>query len=235
VPAAYGRTVNRQEELDMNDTPLARIAGPLAILAGGLVLLTRLVTMLTIPAQGGEPLRAAVLSPINAVNSVVAIAAFALLALALVAIYEREAHAAGRLGLIGFGAALIGTVVMAGDWWYEAFAVPWLADVVPSVFETGAGETVLVGGLTSFALFAAGWVLFAVASLRAAVFPRAIVGAILVGGLCAGIPIAGLYLYAGVLMGGAIVSLGAWLLDAGVASDGGARRPNPVAVGTPAG
>ena len=29
------------------------------------------------------------------------------------------------------GAALVGTIFMVGDWWYEAFAVPWIADVAP--------------------------------------------------------------------------------------------------------
>jgi len=195
----------------MLQSPLARIAGPLAIVAGTLVILTRIVIMFTIPSDL-EGVRAAVLSPLVAINSVASILAFALLALALVAIYEREAHAAGWLGVIGVGAALVGTVFMAGDWWYEAFAVPWMADVAPVVFETGAGGRLLIGGLASFALFSVGWVIFGVASLRARVFPAAISGAILVGGLLSGVAIAGAYLPGSVLFGLAIAWLGAWLM-----------------------
>jgi hypothetical protein len=196
----------------MSVTPLSRIAGPLAIVAGTMVVVTRLVTMLTIPAELGEPLKASVLSPVFAINSVASIVAFAVLALALVAVYEREAGAAGWFGLIGFAAALVGTMFMAGDWWYEAFAVPWLAEVAPGVFETGAGGRLLMGGLARFALLSLGWVLFGAASLRARVFPRGISAAILVAGLVAGVPIAGAYLYGGLAFGLAIGSLGLWLL-----------------------
>lgn len=196
----------------MTDTPLARIAGPIAIVAGLTVFATRLVLMLTIPPELGDSLKAAVLSPVNAINGVASIGAFALLALALVAVYERQARATGSFGLIAFAAALTGTIVMAGDWWYEAFAVPWMADVAPVVFETGAGGPLLLGGLASFALFALGWGLFGAASIRGGVFPRAISAAILVTGLVAGIPIAGAYLYGSLAFGLAIAWLGIWLV-----------------------
>jgi hypothetical protein len=211
----------------MTDTPLARIAGPIAIAAGLTVFATRLVLMLTIPPELGDSLRTAVLSPINAINSVASIGAFALLALALVAVYERQASAAGWFGLIAFAAALTGTIAMAGDWWYEAFAVPWMADVAPVVFETGAGGPLLLGGLASFALFALGWGLFGAASIRAAVFPRAISAAILVTGLVAGIPIAGAYLFGSLAFGLALIWLGGWLM-------GPARAPEtavPASIG----
>ena len=196
----------------MSPTPLARIAGPIAIVAGALVIGTRLVVMVTTPAELGDGLLAYALSQIFALNSVLSIVTFALLALALVAAYEWEGHAAGWFGVIGLAAALVGTIFMTGDWWYEAFAVPWLADVAPSVFETGAGGRLLIGGLASFALFSFGWALFGAASVRARVFPRAISVAILVGGVLAGIPIAGGYLYGSLIFGLAIASLGVWLV-----------------------
>jgi hypothetical protein len=196
----------------VSQTPLARIAGPIAIIAGTLVIASRLVVMLTTPAELGDSLMAFALSPIFAVNSVLSIIAFAFLALALFALYEREGHAAGWLGVIGLGAALLGTMFMTGDWWYEAFAVPWMADVAPIVFETGAGGRLLAGGLASFALFSFGWALFGAASLRAGVFPRAISAAILGGGVLAGIPIAGAYLYGSLIFGLSIASLGVWLM-----------------------
>ena len=107
----------------MSTSPLSRIAGPLAVVTGALVVATRLPTILLILGGGGD-LTAYVLGPIHAITSVATIVAFALLVLALVAIYEREASSAGWFGLIGFAAALLGTIFMTGDWWYEAFAVP---------------------------------------------------------------------------------------------------------------
>jgi hypothetical protein len=205
----------------MSSTPLTRLAGPIALVAGLMVVVTRLVIMLTIPSDLAG-VKVAVVEPTYAVNSVGSILAFALLALALVAIYDVEARVAGWLGLVGFSAALFGTVFMAGDWWYEAFAVPWLADLAPVVFQTGAGGRLLIGGLASFALFSIGWAIFGIASLRARAFPRAAAVGILVGGILAGIPIAGLYLYGSLLFGGVIAALGAWLM-----------RPAPVAAETP--
>jgi hypothetical protein len=196
----------------MPHAPLARIAGPLAILAGSLLVVTRLVIMLTTPAELGDRLLASTLTPIFAVNSVLSIVAFSLLALALFAIYEHEALAAGWLGVMGVAAALVGTIFMTGDWWYEAFAVPWMADVAPVVFDTGAGGRLLVGGLASFALFSLGWAVFGVASLRAGVFPRNASVAILAGGVLAGVPVAGAYLYGSLIFGTALIALGAWLL-----------------------
>jgi hypothetical protein len=138
---------------------------------------------------------------------------------ALVATYELQARAAGVLGVIGLGAAILGTVFMAGDWWYEAFAVPRLAEVAPEVMDTFARSRLLVGGLTSFVLFGIGWVLYGIASVRARVFPAAISWAIVAGGLLSGVPISFVYLPGGVILGLAFVALGAWWLRSGNARD----------------
>jgi hypothetical protein len=195
----------------MSDSPLSRLAAPIAIVAGALVIVTRLVVALTVPTDSGL-LEAYVLSATHAINSVASIVAFALLVLALVAAYDREARPAGTLGVVALGAAIVGTVFMAGDWWYEAFAVPRVAEVAPQVIDTFVGGRLLMGGLLSFALFGLGWVLFGIASLRARVFPAAISVAILVGGLLSGVPVGIAYLSGGVILGLAIVWLGAWMM-----------------------
>jgi hypothetical protein len=195
----------------MSTSPLSRIAGPLAIVTGALVVATRLPTIFLVLAGGGD-LTAYVLGPIHAITSVASIVAFGLLVLALVAIYEREASSAGWFGLIGFAAALLGTIFMTGDWWYEAFAVPRIAEVSPEVIPTFVGGRLLMGGLTSFVLLGIGWVLFGAASLRARVFPRATSAAMVVGGLLSGVPIGLAYLSGGVILGIAIGWLGVWLV-----------------------
>ena len=203
----------------MSPSPLSRIAAPLAIVAGALVVLTRLPTFLFIL---GDPdvgdLTVSVLGPTHAIVSIVSIVAFLLLGLALVAVYELEARSAGWLGLVGFAAAAIGTGFMAGDWWYEAFAVPRIAEVAPEVMDTFVGGRLLMGGLTSFALIGLGWVLFGAASLRARVFPAAISAVILVGGLLSGIPIGIAYLTGGVILGLGMAWLGAWLMRPAIAT-----------------
>jgi hypothetical protein len=52
---------------------------------------------------------------------------FCVLLFALIAAYGRQAHKAGRLGVVGVSVAIIGTVLLAGDLWFESFVVPWLA------------------------------------------------------------------------------------------------------------
>ena len=109
--------------------------------------------------------------------------------------------------MIGFAAATIGTLFMGGDLWFETFAVPWLGDVAPEAFDQ-VGGLLMVGGFTSYVLFAAGWALFGLASLRARVFPMAISLAIIAGGVIgfqALIPPFGLPLAV------AITSLGVWM------------------------
>ena len=153
------------------DYTLARYGAPIAIVAGTLMIITRLVLLFATPAEI-EPFKAYLLSTTHAVNSVVSILAFALLVIALVALYDREARSAGAFGALAFGAAVIGTMFMTGDWWYEAFAVPRLAEVAPDVVDTFVGGRLIIGGLTSFALFGIGWIMYGAASTRARVIPR---------------------------------------------------------------
>ena len=152
----------------MQTTTLARYGAPIAIVAGALMIITRLVILFTTPAEIG-PLKAYVLTTTHAVNSVVSILGFALLVIALVTLYEREARSAGAFGALAFGAAVLGTMFMTGDWWYEAFAVPRLAEVAPDVVDTFVGGRLIIGGLTSFALFGIGWIMYGAASTRARV------------------------------------------------------------------
>jgi hypothetical protein len=203
--------MTRTARTDMSHVPLSRFAAPIAIGAGILLVATRLVVMLTTPTELGQ-LKAYVLTATHATTSVASVAAFALLIVALVAVYGREAPPAGVFGALAVSAAMVGTVFMAGDWWYEAFAVPRLAEVAPQVLDSFAGGRLLIGGVTSFALFGIGWVLFAVASLRANVYPAGISIAILAGGLLSGVPIGIAYLSGGVILGLAVVSLGAWMM-----------------------
>ena len=152
-----------------------------------------------------------VLGTTHAVNGAVSILAFALLVIALLALYDREARSARAFGALAFGAAVVGTMFMTGDWWYEAFAVPRLAEVEPDAIENFVGGRLIIGGLTSFVLFGIGWVMYGVASIRARVIPRNISITILVGGFMCGVPIGFAYLGGGVVLGLAFVWLGVWM------------------------
>lgn len=189
---------------------LARSAAPLVIVAGALVVGTRIV-MLTVPTDV-DSLMVYVLTLTWSITSIVQIVAFAMLVIALFATYELQARETGVFGLIAVSAAVLGTVFMAGDWWFEAFAVPRIAEVDPSVMVGFAQSRLLFGGLLSFALFGIGWVLYGIASVRARVFPAAISWAIAAGGLLSAVPVGVVYLSGNVILGLALVALGIWLV-----------------------
>ena len=194
----------------MPTTTLARYGAPIAIVAGALMIITRPVILFATPTGVGD-FTEYVLGTTHAVTSVVSILAFALLVIALVALYDREARSAGAFGALAFGAAVVGTVFMTGDWWYEAFAVPRLAEVAPDTIENFVGGRLIVGGVASFVLFGIGWIMYGVASMRARVIPRNISITILVGGFLSGVPIGFAYISGGVVLGLAFVWLGLWM------------------------
>jgi hypothetical protein len=78
--------------------------------------------------------------------------------------------------------AWTGTLLTLGDWWFEAFVVPWLAVASPDVLSAAPGRAMGVAALAGFALQSAGWVLLGVVGVRAAVLPRWTAALMIVGG-----------------------------------------------------
>jgi hypothetical protein len=211
--ATATRTLAATSTTDVASPLLARLAGPLALAAGALFTVTQLVLFAMIAAiDRTDPhwLEVYYANPGALANSIAQFVAFCLLALALLAAYARQAHRAGALGVISVGVALVGTICIAGDAWFEAFAAPWIASVGPELFIKGPSGMLPIGAGVSLVLFALGWVLFGIASLRARIFPVAISIAIVVGGL------AGFQALAmppiGAILGLAVAWLGVWML-----------------------
>ena len=163
----------------MSSQPISRIAGPVALAVGVLLLIQQLVMVSFIDRTQIE---ATMASPLYAPSAILYFIAFCGLLISLVAVYSWESDVAGTFGLVGFLAALVGTTFLAGDLWFEAFAVPWLGDVAPAALHA-AGGTLVIGAFAGYVLFAVGWALFGLASVRANVFPRLISVAIVIGGL----------------------------------------------------
>jgi hypothetical protein len=143
------------------------------------------------------------------VSGIVYFVAFCLLAITAIAAYFRQAHKAGRLGIAGLIAAVVGTMFLGGDLWFETFYVTYLADVAPHVLDLAPSGLIVIGAVSSYLLFAIGWALFGIASLRAGVFPRAISVAIVIGGL---LGFSALLPPFGIGLGVAMAWLGVWLI-----------------------
>lgn len=203
----------------MTVNPMTRHVRPVAITAGGVFAGAQLLVYL---ATRGRPTAEFAAAGFYRFACVLLLAGFVGLALAAVALHDRQAGRGGALGVAGLVGAVTGTVLMAGDWWFETFAVSFYAEVAPQVLDVEGGGWLGVGGLTGYALFALGWALFGLAALRAGVLSRAAGVAIILGGLLG---------YAAVLppYGFAIGAAVAWAgLSAGRARVAG---PAPVAAG----
>ena len=148
---------------------MSRHAGPIAIVAG---LLFAALDLGRLPIAAAEDRAAALRDPLLVTLNAGYFFGFCALMMALIALHGRQARQAGAFGTIAFGAAVVGTMTMAGDMWFDGFASPWLAEVAPQVFTTLRPTPILeIGALLSYGLMALGWMLYGLATLRARVFP----------------------------------------------------------------
>jgi hypothetical protein len=165
----------------MTHARLIRSAGSISVAAAVLIIVSQLIGFFAFDPDPAN-LSEAVTTTTATLYNILKLLGFFLLLLGLIGLYAHQSVEAGTLGLIGFLVAFLGTMLVAGDWWFEAFAVPYLANVAPQALEGGASGTLVVGGLAGFVLFALGWVLFGLASFRARVFPRWAAIVLIVGG-----------------------------------------------------
>jgi hypothetical protein len=187
-------------------SPLASAAGPIALVAGitfAAVDLSRLL------AADTSKERIAMMreTPFQVTNALYFVVFIGLL-LALVSVYLRHHADAGTLGAVAFCFALVGTMDMAGNMWFDGFAGPWIADVAPEAILAGGSGMLAVGGLSSYVLFALGWMVFGIAGWRARMFPAWLGAVFVVAGVLgynAGLP------PYGIPIGLAMAALGWWI------------------------
>jgi hypothetical protein len=163
----------------MTLSPLSRRAGMLCITAAVLIILSQVMRLVGGGLLGPDW----VTTPAYTVTYTVALLGMAALLLALTALYTRESAALGRLGLIGYVTAFFGTLMVAGDWWFEAYVVPIIATEAPEVLDLPPSGSLLVGAIATVGPYTVGWVLFGLAALRARVTPRAAALLLIAGGL----------------------------------------------------
>jgi hypothetical protein len=160
--------------------------------------------------------------PVFQTGNVIYLVGFCVLMLALIAAYGWIADKAGRLGLVGVVVAIVGTMLLGGDLWFETFVVSWIADDAPDLLNADDPSTLLaIGAVSSYLLFAMGWILFGIASFRARVFPSAICVAIVVGGA---IGFMALLAPFGIPLGLAVAWLGVWMMRT---ATGQTSHPDP--------
>ena len=113
-----------------------------------------------------------------AVNGLLYLVGLILLAVGLVGLYAHQSETVGPLGLVGFLIAFAGTVFFTGFFWANIFVAPALAVGAPEFLDSGGR---FPGFRLSLIIYAVGWLLFGLASLKARVYPRAPVVALIIG------------------------------------------------------
>ena len=157
--------------------------GGLAALVGGVLFVV--AELLILPTLNVETLSETATTASFAIQQWAYLLGVVFVLLGLLALYVRQSEAAGALGLIGFLVAFFGTVLAAGFFWASAFIAPALADVAPEFLDEGPPPGFF---LTAIA-FVLGWLLFAVGTLRARIFPRAAAILLIVGAVVIVVPL----------------------------------------------
>jgi hypothetical protein len=189
----------------MSGSPITRLAGPLAIAAGAVILVAEAMLLSSFDATSRQ---ATIANPVFGAGQVTLFVGFILLALAATALYGREADRAGRFGAFAYIAAMVGTMFLAGDLWFDTFAGPWIIANAPDLAANPNG-TLVQGAFASYVLFAVGWMLFGLASMRARVYPIVLSATIVAGGLVGFYSLIPPY---AVPLGGALLALGIWIV-----------------------
>jgi hypothetical protein len=155
---------------------LIRWGGLVAMIAGVLLLTAELLELL--PVFDDLPFSELALTRIFAFQLTLYLVGLILLALGLVGLYAHQSEAAGPVGLVGFLAAFVGTVFFTGFFWANLFVAPDLAIGAPEFLDQGGR---FPGFRLSLVIYAVGWILFGLASLKAGGYPRIPVTVLIVG------------------------------------------------------
>jgi hypothetical protein len=207
-------------------SPLAKGAGPIALVSG-IVFAAVDASRLFAADRNLDRIEMMRQTPFQVTNALYWVV-FIGLVLALVSVYFRLGSRARGLGAVGFCFALVGTLDMAGNMWFDGFAAPWIAETAPGAILAGGSGMLVIGGFSSYVLFALGWVVFGVAGWRSHMFPLWTGAMFVVAGLLgfnAGLPPYGMPI--GLVM----AALGWWIIRTGaptpsaMAADRREKRP----------
>ena len=173
----------------MSSSGLVRWSGLVAIVAGVLLLIAELLELL--PVFDDIPFSELALTSIFTLQLTLYLAGLILIAVGLVGLYAHQSETVGLLGLVGFLVAFAGTVLFTGFFWANIFVAPALAVGAPEFLDQGGR---FPGFRLSLIIYAVGWLLFGLASLKARVYPRAPVVALIIGAALdlVGAPLSGL-------------------------------------------
>jgi hypothetical protein len=164
----------------MSSSNLIRWSGLSALVGGALIVVSDVLNAVLFPGETGNQV---MLTSTWFSVQILGLVALALITLGLVGLYACQAQLAGTLGLIAFGIAFAGMLMVFGLFWGEPFLGPLVAEQAPGLLSAEPSGALAVGSILSIVLFALGWLLFGLASVRAGVLPRIAAILLIVGAL----------------------------------------------------
>jgi hypothetical protein len=172
----------------MSPSQLTRASGWAAALAGAFFIIAEVLTPITL-FTNPDTLSRVALTDRFVVQSMLTFLAAMLLLAGLVGLYALQAQEAGRLGAVGFSTAFFVTAVMLGDFYANTFVTPALAIGVPEALDVHNAGVLLFWLPLEFGFLALAWLPFALATLRAGVYPRGAAWLLVAGALVALVPL----------------------------------------------
>jgi hypothetical protein len=195
----------------MTSPSLSWMSGLAAVLAGGTFIFAELLTpIVAVEGFREATLSVSVVASSNAffLQSLLTWFAGALLLVALFGLYARQSEGAGKLGVIGFLFAFFGTVLITGDFYANTFVTPLVDLGHPELLDSPYSGVLQFWLPLEFGFLTLGWILFAVATLRARIYPRGASWLLLAGAVVALLPLP----YVNIIFDAAVVWLGITLM-----------------------
>jgi hypothetical protein len=166
--------------MQMSSSNLIRWSGLSALVGGALMIASDVINAVLFPGEQGSQV---MLSSTWFIVQILGLVGLALITLGLVGLYAYQAQQAGTLGLIAFAITFAGMLMVFGLLWGEPFLGPLVAEQAPGLLSAEPSGALAVGSILSLVLFALGWLLFGLASLRAGTLPRGAAVLLIVGAL----------------------------------------------------
>ena len=178
----------------MSSSNLIRLSGLAALGGGVLIVISDALNAALFPGEQGSGV---MLTSTWFIVQILGLVAIALITLGLVGMYAHQAQKAGTLGLIAFVIAFSGMLMsleilvnrimlmVFGLSWGEPFLGPLVAEAAPGLLNAEPSGALAVGSILSIVLFALGWILFGVVSLRTGALPRGAAIILIAGALLA--------------------------------------------------
>jgi hypothetical protein len=151
----------------MSPSYLFRISGLALVLAAAMFVVAEMLAFsIFLREEDATDLRSFATSNAFIIQSLLTLFAGTFLLGGLVGLYVRQPEAAGKLGLVAFLLAFLGTALVTGDFYANTVVTPMVAMEVPSFLDNPLSGFLQAWLPFSFGILALSWLLLGVSTVR---------------------------------------------------------------------